>query len=296
MLLPALLLAGCLHRAPPLHEPVNQIALPLWFTRPPKSEQALVPVDLNMRLPDALTALATAFELPGWVVYGVVRGLGAGEFLANGTFKRFTLSDAQGESSVVADSVVYDVDGGRVRQELNRIATACREAGNELERRHVLGRHVHRRFGGYILFGMVMKPAGSDNLLLTDGIAEDPMEVFTRDCAPDFPALGWQETAADYIETHAGPFAYGSPVEAFRRTEEEAIRELAKTLLMKFSHMSRDAVSSEQSAGGDYREDVIREEVRLRLRGVRVLRRAVDLERNLCIVQVAVGRSDVSRR
>lgn len=84
---------------------------------------------------------------------------------------------------------------------------------------------------------------------------------------------------------------------AFRRVEEEAIRDLAKSLLVKFSHMRKSVVDTTTGIVDDeIKEEVYREEITLRMRGVRVIRRVVDVDRQLCLVEVSVPRSGVAMK
>lgn len=275
----------------------SEVKLPQWFTMPQGDEQADTPVSLGIQLPEHLVALGDEFGLPHWVVYGIVRSLGAREFLANGTVKTFSVSDEQGESSVVIDDVYYDVPVDQIRAILQAIAVDCAEAENELVRHNALGVYVRRRFGGIILFSLDHAGERDTNLLLTSGATTDPMETFDVGVPETLPVIGWRETGSHYITTMPGRYMYGNPVLAFRRTEEEAIRDLAKTLLHKFSHMRKSIVDGASGRVDDeIKEDVYREEITLRMRGVRVLRRAVDVEQGLCLVEVSVPRNGVAMK
>ncbi len=296
----ALLLVGCGCgcRGPQcgLSRP-SQVRLPQWFTMPQADEQTDTPVSLGIQLPEHLLALANEFGLPHWVVYGVVRSLGAREFLANGTIKTFSVADEQGESSVVVDDVYYDVPADQIRAILKTIAIDCSEAENELARHNVLGVFVRRRFGGIILFSLDHVGESEANLLLASGATQDPMEEFEADSETVLPVVGWRETPSHYITTIPGRFMYGNPVLAFRRTEEASIRDLAKTLLHKFSHMRKAVVNGASGRVDDeIKEDVYREEITLRMRGVRILRRAVDIDQGLCLVEVSVPRDGVAMK
>jgi hypothetical protein len=275
----------------------SEIKLPEWFTMPQGSDQSDTPVNLGVRLPMHLRSLASEFGLPNWVVYGVVRSLGSREFLANGTVKTFNVVDERGESSVVVDNVYYDVPVQQVRALLRAITMECSEAETELGRQNVLGAYVLRRFGGIVLFSLDRAGQSQSNLLLTSGISNDGMESFDSDHPESLPEVGWRETSSHYITTIPGPFMYGNPVLAFRRTEEEAIRDLAKTLLHKFSHMRRSVVDTASAHKDDeIKEEVYKEEITLRMRGVRVLRRVVDVDRGLCFVEVCVPRDGVAAK
>lgn len=275
----------------------SELQLPEWFTMPRGDEQTDTPVSLGIRLPKHLKQLSEEYELPDWVVYGVVRSLGAREFLANGVIKTFSVTDEYGESSVVVDEIYYDVPNGQVRAILSSIAESCATAENELERHNVLGGYIIHRFGGIVLFSLDHAGEQESNLLMTTGESNDAMEQFDETHPEELPIVGWRETSTHYITTIPGTFMYGNPVLAFRRTEEEAIRDLAKTLLHKFSHMRKSVVDDASNQVDDeIKEEVFREEITLRMRGVRVLRRAVDMKNGLCLVEVSVPRSGVARQ
>ena len=276
---------------------VQKVRLPMWFTQPTGSEQADTPVNIGLVLPQHLQPLAEEFGLPNWVVYGVVRSLGSHEFLANGVLKSFSVVDAGGESTVVVDDVYYDVSNEKIRSELGRISVACTTAETERDRHDVLGAYARRRFGGILLFSLDHAGENKSNLLMTSGVSNDPMEVFDSTHPESMPTVGWRETASHYITTMPGPYMYGNPVLAFRRTEEEAIRDLAKTLLHKFSHMRKSVVDNTTGRVDDeIKEEVYREELTIRLRGVRVLRRVVDVDRGLCLVELSVPRDGVAMK
>ncbi len=273
----------------------SELKLPEWFTMPRGDEQTDTPVSIGIRLPKHLKQLAKEYELPDWVVYGVVRSLGAREFLANGVIKTFSVTDEYGESSVVIDEIYYDVPNGQTRDILASIAESCATAENELERHNVLGGYIIRRFGGIVLFSLDHAGERETNLLMTTGESNDAMEQFDETHPEVLPVVGWRETSTHYITTMPGVFMYGNPVLAFRRTEEEAIRDLAKTLLYEFSHMRKSIVDdASDQVDDEIKEEVFREEITLRMRGVRVLRRAVDMKSGLCLVEVSVPRNGVA--
>ncbi len=273
------------------------LKLPEWFTMPRGDEQSDTPVSIGIRLPDHLKQLAEEYNLPDWVIYGVVRSLGAREFLANGVIKTFSVTDESGEASVVVDEIYYDVPNSQIRSILGSIAESCADAENELERHNILGGYVIRRFGSILLFSLDHAGEREANLLMATGESNDAMETFNKTHPEVMPVVGWRETSTHYITTMPGTFMYGNPVLAFRRTEEEAIRDLAKTLLHKFSHMRKSVVDGATNLVDDeIKEETFREELTLRMRGVRVLRRAVDMKNGLCLVEVSVPRSGVARQ
>lgn len=274
----------------------TEVQLPLWFTTPPVEDQHDVPVSLGVSLPPHLLPLVKQFNLPHWVIYGVVRSLGAREFLANGTFKSFSVVDEQGESRVVIDDLFYDVPMDKVHQALSSIAAECGEVETERERLDVLGSFVRRRHGGLILFSLDRKADMKTNLLLTSGKSDDPVETFSIGHPGEMPAIGWKETGGQSVTTMVGPFHYGNAELSFRRTEEEAIRDLAKGLMFKFSHMNKSFIEGGLNVSDDVKEEVYKEDITLRMRGVKVLRRVVDMERGLCLVEVCVPVGGVARQ
>ncbi len=293
------LLSGCA-TAPQLPRG-GSLDLPVWLTEPAPVLQADAPVSLHMSCPAHLEAFCDRYKLPAWVVYGVVRCLGADEFLVNGVFRRFSVEDEFGESNVVVDKLHYDVARRRVERRLSVIARAVAEAETELDRMNVLGSYVRRRFGAFVLFSlahadaMLVAPENFTNLLLDTGESLDEMERFSREYVATLDVQpGWSETVDYYQVVQVGDFSYGNPMDAFRRTEEEGIHELARSLVVKFSHMQRQ-FSTARSVNDSVQEDAVREEIALRMRGVRVLRRVVDPGRRVCLVAVRVPSRGVAR-
>lgn len=274
----------------------TKVDLPVWFTKPDARLKADVPVSLGVNLPPHLMPLAKTYVLPNWVVYGVVRSLGAREFVANGTYRSFSVADERGESRVVVDDIYYDVPMDQAREILAGIARECAEAGNERERLDVLGSFVQRRFGGLILFSLDRQAEMHTNLLLTSGKSNDPLEIFEKGVATVMPVVGWEEADGYTVTTMVGPFHYGNAERSFRRVEEEAIRDLAKGLMFKFSHMNKSFIEGGARMVEDVKEETIKEEITLRMRGVMIRRRVVDLERGLCLVEVCVPINGVARQ
>jgi hypothetical protein len=275
----------------------TDVRLPKWFTMPHGAEQLDTPVSLGIRLPNHLRNLADEFDLPNWVIYGVVRCVGADEFLANGSVKTLNVSDERGEDTVTVDEIYYDVNQKEVKSILMDIEAQCALAENEIERQKVLSRYLMRRFGSIVLFTLKRVGGSGDELLLSSGESHDAMEVFDCEDAKTLPKVGWRETPTHYIATVTGDFSYSNPVLSFRRTEENAIRDLAKTLLLDLSHMEKSFVDGAGDVVDDaVSENVYREDLWLRMRGVRVVRRAVDLKHGQCLVVVSVPRSGVSSR
>lgn len=274
----------------------TKVDLPLWFTTPDARLSGDVPVSLGVNLPPHLAPLAKTYGLPNWVVYGVVRSLGAREFLANGTYRSFSVADERGESRVVVDDIYYDVPMEQARQILAGIARECADAENERERLDVLGSFVRYRFGGLILFTLDRQADRRTNLLLTSGKSNAPVETFELGYSGTMPVVGWKEEGGYTVTTMVGPFHYGNAELSFRRVEEEAIRDLAKGLMFKFSHMNKSFFEGGVHVSEDVKEETIKEEITLRMRGVVIRRRVVDMERGLCLVEVCVPINGVARQ
>ncbi len=266
----------------------TKVDLPLWFTTPETRLSGDVPVSLGVNLPTHLEPLAKTYALPNWVIYGVVRSLGSREFLANGTYRSFSVADERGESRVVVDDIYYDVPMEQAREILAGIARECVDAANERERLDVLGSFVRYRFGGLVLFSLERQTGNSSNLLLTSGKSNDPVETFEIGNSVTMPLVGWKEEGGYTVTTMVGPFHYGNAELSFRRVEEESIRDLAKGLMFKFSHIDKSFVEGGVKVSEDVKEETVKEEITLRMRGVTIRRRVVDMERGLCLVEVCV--------
>ncbi len=284
---------ACVVRGRPL-----EINLPEWFTRPTTVAADDVPVDIGMRLPADLVPFHKQYgDLPPWVVYGVVRSLGFQEFVVTGVLRAFTLTEGVSENRVVLDTVRYNVSADRVEAVLADVMKAYAEAGDDRARIAYLGRHLRRRFGSYALFSMVGGQTAvedANNLLMRSGVSGDQMETFTN-ATEGFDPLGWRETATECRLTLAGEFRYGDAMGSFRKVEEDAIHEMARSVLVSLSHMHRQLGEGVAMAGA-VQEDVRREQLVLRMAGVRVLRRMVDLKEGACVVTVAVPKSGISRQ
>jgi hypothetical protein len=146
-----------------------------------------------------------------------------------------------------------------------------------------------------VLFSLDRAGSTGSNQLFDTGESRDPMEVFDADNPDDLPKVGWRETSTHYITTVPGSFMYGNPVLAFRLAEEEAIKDMAKTLLLNLSHMRKAVVEDiDGDSSDEVDENVYCEEITLRMRGVRVLRRVVDMRHGLCLVEVSVPKNGVA--
>ncbi|HAS83525.1 MAG TPA: hypothetical protein DCS43_12865 [Verrucomicrobia bacterium] len=293
----AVVLAGCgkslttgLGGRPP------EVDLPTWFTAPTADMHADIPVSLGVSLPEHLQPLARQYSLPNWVVYGVVRALGSQEFVANGVYRSYSVVDESGESRVVIDDLFYDVPMDQARQLLAGIAEECGKAETERGRMDVLGSFVKQRFGSMLLFSLDRQADMRTNLLLVSGKSCDPTERFSDGQPASMPPIGWKEEDGYTKTTMVGTFHYGNAELSFRRVEEEAIRDLAKGLMYKFSHMRKSFVVGGVDVSDDMKEETYKEEITLRMRGVVVRRRVVDMKRGLCLVEVCVPVGGVARQ
>ena len=271
---------------------------PAWFSAPRGPEQLEAPVSFDTGLPKHLRPYQAKYRLPGWLVYGVVRCLGSEEFLAQGVCRTYRVRDETGEDQLIVDDTWYDVSPPRIEEALAAIAADSAAAATERDRQDVIGRHVKRRYGSYVLLSMnasdMVQYTG--NLLQQSGQSDDRMEKFVRGQKDRIPQPGWKETSREYQVTGAGVFRYGDPIGSFRKTEEDAIQELAKCLVLKLSHMEKTYTPEGREDGSDeVVEETNREEIRLRMKGLRVIRRAVDLEQGTCVVTVSVPRNGVAR-
>jgi hypothetical protein len=290
------LAAGGCATAPLPAEP-GRVMLPRWFSAPAGEEQVQTPVAIGMQLPGHLAELGRGYPLPAWVVYGAVRALGAEAFMVNGTYRRFSITDASGEDTVVVDDLHYDVPRAGIRAALDRLSAEVAAGETERARLDALGLHVRRRWGAFLLFDLDARGGGPgwENPLLGSGVTQDDLEAFVAGESPaELARIGLAETDAWYENVYVADFRYADPLGSFRKAEEDAIHDLARSLMVRFSHLRRQYTGEQEVASTQ--EDAVRESMTLGMRGVRVVRRAVDVSRGACVVVVRVPRSGVSRR
>lgn len=260
-----------------------QLSLPLWLTAPSGDEQREAPVLLGMKLPPDLTPFGERFaSLPPWYVYGTIRCLGAEELLASGTIRTYSMDDGAAEYRHVVDTLRYHVDAQKVAAALASATQALVYARDDLDREVTLRANLRHYYTGFGLFSLSTS-AGSD------GAAG--MESFRADTPPKCEPAGWRETASDYFVTQPGNFNYSDPLGAFRKTEEDAIAELAKGIMVRLAFLEKSGIT----VGADAREAATKETVKLRLKGVHVLRRSVNLADGSCSVTIGLPKSGVSR-
>jgi len=281
----AAVLAACAgvacQTAPKRPEPM-EVLLPTWLTAPKGLEQRSAPVMLGTQLPPELAQVGKRFVgLPPWYVYGAVRCLGADEFLAAGVVCTHVLNDGRAEYRCVSDSLCYNVDSQRVEEALSGAAKEVAEV-RDADRDKVLRAKIIRYDSGFALFSL----AGDDGPKGDSG-----QERFRAgDSVPGSP-LGWSETADEYRVTQVGDFAYVDPLGSLRKVEEDAIGELARGTIVQVAHLHKSVTG----AARDTQEDTTRETIRVRIRGLRVLRRTIDLSDGSCRVTIAVAKGSVER-
>lgn len=274
-------------------KPIGIVSMPTWFTAPPPELRECVPVSLKMKTPAHLDSFGIKYELPGWMIYGVVRSLGTKELIINGTCRAYTETVNGLSSEVIVDNIYYDVSVNGTDATLQQIAKDCAIAENELKRREVLASHVKRRFGAYVLFGMDPSADTDNNLLIGSGADDTPMEQFSTETPPADNHVGWSETDTHYENTVMGEISNNDLFDSFRRTEENAIYDFAKNIMVKFSQMSKNVVIGSGNST-ETTEEVRKEEIGLRVCGLHVIRRKVDLTSNTCIVTVTAPKNGIT--
>jgi hypothetical protein len=259
-----------------------EILLPTWFTAPRGVEQRSAPVMLGTQLPPELAQVGKRFVgLPPWYVYGAVRCLGASEFLATGVVRTHVLNDGRAEYRCVSDSLCYNVDSQRVEEALASAERDLRET-KDSDRDKVLRRKIIRYDSGFALFSL----AGDDGEK-----GDGAQERFRAGAAVPGDPVGWRATANEYRVTQVGDFAYSDPLGSLRKVEEDAISELARGTIVQLAHVRKSMTGH----GQETQEDTTRESIRVRMRGLRVLRRTVDMAEGSCRVTISVARDSVER-
>lgn len=259
-----------------------EISLPLWLTQPLGDEQRSAPVMLGMSLPSELTPFGKRFAgLPPWYVYGTVRCLGADELLASGDVRTHMMNDGMAEYRHVSDSLRYNVDERRVEEVLSAVTQAVAGVSGG-DRDAVLRANIRYYDSGYGLFA------------LSDGAREEGrrgLETFRVGVKPHCEDVGWRETESELHVTQVGDFTYGDPLGALRKTEEDAIAELARGATVRLAHLQKNL----SEVGRDIVEETTKETIKVRIRGVRVLRRCIDLSEGSCSVTVGVSKGAMER-
>ena len=242
-----------------------------------------------MKMPDHLELFRRKYELPGWMIYGVVRSRGTRELIVTATHKSYTEVENDLSSVMVVDDIQYDVNVNGIDQALQKIARECALAENGQKRREVIISHLKRRWGPYVLFSLEpRRVAGLSMLASTDG-DKTPMEQFSTASTEIQTKLGWSESSTRYENTLVGAIRNNNFYDSFRRTEEEAVYDMAKNVVIKYSKMREASVldSNESEASKQNK-------ISLKIKGLRIDRRKVDLLSNTCIVTISVPKDGIT--
>lgn len=213
----------------------------------------------------------------------------------NGTYRSFTSIENNTESNVIVDDLYYDVTIEGIDKYLHKIDEECSSATNDLERLDVLGRHIKYRSGAYALFSLA--PNSDENfrnLLKESGADDSPSETFTPGTGSSLPQVGWKETETHFINTIIGEFRYSDPIGSFRKTEEDAIHDMARNIVMQYSHMQKRLTIAENTIK-DSAEEAYKEELLLKISGLSIVRRAVDIDIGASIVSISVPKAGIQQ-
>ncbi len=269
-------------------EPAMSLTLPTWFTAPSNKEMNCVPVRLRMKLPAHLNAFSRKYKLPGWIIYGSVRSLGTKELIVKGTYRTFAKTKPDHTSEVLIDDINYDVSISGIDSALQKIAKECITAENETKRLEVLASHAARQFGTYALFCPKPNATPGKNTSKEPEPDDSPMEEFRTDTPIEITDVGWSESDTHYNTTITGKIRHNDLFYSFMRTEENAIQDLSKTIIIKFIRIRRKETMTTVSLSKTL------EEIKIKIRGLHVVRRKADLSSNTCSVTITVPKSGVS--
>lgn len=283
-----LLISGCASTEKPM-QAERTLDLPTWYTNPTTETSELSPVSLLMKTPEHLDIFRRKYELPGWMVYGVVRSLGARELIVTATHKTYTEVKNDLSTVMVVDDIKYDVHVNGIDQALQNIARQCALAENGYKRREVILSHLTRRSGAYVLFCLAPNQrTGMDMLTASDG-DQTPMEQFSTESTETQPKPGWSESNTRYESTVIGQITNNNLFDSFRRTEEEAIYDMAKHIVIKQGKIHQASVTEKSES-----EVALQKNISLSIRGLRIDRRKVDLNMNTCIVTISVPKDGIA--
>jgi hypothetical protein len=269
-------------------KPVKFLTLPTWFTAPSNKEMNCVPVRLRMKSPAHLNAFSRKYKLPGWIIYGSVRSLGTKELTVKGTYRAFAKTKPDQTEEVLVDDINYDVSISGIDSTLQRISKECIIAENETKRLEVLASHAVRQFGTYALFTLKPNVTSNKNPSKEPEPDDTQVEEFRTDTPIEAIDVGWSETGTHYNTTMTGKIEYNDPFYSFMRTEENAIHEISKNIIIKFIRMRRkESITTVSSS-------TTSEEIEIKIRGLHVVRRKADLSSNTCSVTITVPKNGVT--
>jgi|GEM_PF-2288413 len=270
---------------------IQSLILPAWLTSPDEREHQGVPVDLEMNIPEGLRPFERRYALPPWMIYGTVRALGMQRMHIKGDVKSFSL-DLNGHPSELPeqDGLIYFVPEADIHRALMKIVKNGSAARDEDELNEKMASYIqYLHQGRYALFSLIPSAEA-----LGRG-SSHTMEIF-KSGRDDLPAIGWVSTDRFHETTVAGRYDPASPIESFQRAEELAIRDLAAGLQVKLQSLERVENLETNLYAATLVESAIKTTFDLELRGVHVVRRAVDVEKGICLVAVRVPRSGIHIR
>jgi len=275
--------------ATPKKSPVaKSLLLPAWMTAPDARERTGVPVDLKMQTPLALRSFEHRYALPPWMIYGTVRVLGMQRMRIEGDVKSYALV-LNGQSSALPeeDELIYFVPEADIHRALMAIVQDCSSAKNEDELNQRFARYVQRLYKErYALFSL----SPSDEPL--GGGSSQTVEIFKSN-REDLPVIGWGANEHFYETTVAGTYNSDYPLESFIRAEELGVRDLVEGIRVKLQSVERVENVQTNSFNSHLAESAVKESLNLELRGVEVIRRAVDVDQGICLVTVRVPKDGV---
>jgi len=268
---------------------VKLLTVPAWVTVPDDRERKGVLVDLNMNIPKTLRVFESRYGLPPWMIYGTVRALGMQRMWVNGDLKSYKLA-VNGNISKLPeeDTLIYFVPEKDIHRALLRIVKDCSEAKDEEELNKKMARYIQCLYKDeYALFTLTP----SDRAF--KGGMTGSVEIFKKG-RDDLPRIGWVTTKEFYETTVSAVFNPKHALESFQKAEELAIRDLVEGVKVKVQVL--ESVKHREGAdlvGSKMFESAVKETLNLELRGVEVIRRAVDVEKNICLVAVRVPKSGI---
>ena len=267
---------------------VKPLTLPAWLTAPDDRECLGVPVDLEMKTPDVLRPFENRYALPPWMIYGTVRALGMQRMHIEGDVKSYALTVDDRLSEVPEeDAVIYFVPERDIHRALMGIVKTCSEAKNEGELNQKIASYIQCLYEDrYALF--TLSPSSE---AFGRG-ASQTLEVF-KVGRTDLPVIGWVTTDQFHETTVAAEYNPAYPLESFQQAEELAIRDLAGGVQVKFRSMEQVESVRTNRHHSKMVESAVKESFDLELRGVQVVRRAVDVEQGICLVAVRVPKAGI---
>ncbi|OVE75586.1 hypothetical protein BVX97_04150 [bacterium E08(2017)] len=273
----AAILTGCASTKPDKEE-ASFLTLPSWYTQPGPDHMHSVPVDLSMRIPSHLLVFRQKYELPAWVIYGAVRSLGTEEITVSAAVRTQTQKNEDASTRTQVTNLSYNVSINGIDDALQSIARKCLIAESRIKYQEVLASHIQQRFGSFILYSLEPNPKPDRSLLIDPSISETETERFSTEDESLQKEFGWLETDTHYVNTVPGPILQNDLLESFRKTEEEAIYDMARNILAQ--HELKDMEPGKL--------------INISIKNLYVTRRQVDLSSNLCVVTIKAPKNGVT--